>query len=410
MDSDTPRAQALAISDGKIVALGSDEEILAYQGSSTRVVDLDDRTVLPGFVDAHNHVFNDASRYGGGMTFEQAQELALSGGTTTMADMFINEHYLEEMQSFAQDGSLRIRTSLYLTYTDNCGKLTGDWFLDHPPVLDSPEMLRIPGVKMFLDGGTCGRPALSVELPEGGMGDLFLSEAELAEALERVNEAGYQAAIHAIGDRAVETALNAIETATDASSKNFRPRIEHNIFVRPEHFARYGELGVIPVVVGNHKVCRFIDAGGVVDIGEFAHTWHRPLRSLVDANPGLPIAWHSDVPYFADNLVRPISDLAWMVTRRGFRPDGTVCEPPDWYLAHAVTAEEALQFMTSNSAYALFMEDMVGSLAPGKFADIVVLSQDPLNIEPNLLIETEVHATMVGGRFEYCLIGQEFCS
>ena len=60
--------------------------------------------------------------------------------------MFANDEFLEQMQTFEAEGRLRIRTSLYLSHTDNCGNLWGDWYRDHPPFLDPNQMLRIPGV------------------------------------------------------------------------------------------------------------------------------------------------------------------------------------------------------------------------------------------------------------------------
>ena len=69
--------------------------------------------------------------------------------------------------------------------------------------------------------------------------------------------------------------------------------------------------------------------------------------------------------------------------------------------------EEALQLMTIEAAYALFMEEKVGSLKPGKFADLIVLSANPVRIDPDSLKDLKVLVTMVGGRVEYCASGYE---
>ena len=147
--------------------------------------------------------------------------------------------------------------------------------------------------------------------------------------------------------------------------------------------------------------------GVVHQLGEAVFPWLYPWRSLIDANPGLQIAWKSDAP----RSVTPITDLAWLVARketREIRGELTTCEPPDWLAAERITVEEALQFMTINAAYTLFMEDVVGSLKPGKFADLIVLSDNPLTVGPDALIDLEVLMTMVGGRVEYCG-QQELC-
>ena len=79
MDSAHPRAEAVAIENGRIVAVGDEEHVLRRVGPDTAVIDFDGRTILPGFVDAHNHLFNDAA--GHGLTLEQAQALALTHGS-----------------------------------------------------------------------------------------------------------------------------------------------------------------------------------------------------------------------------------------------------------------------------------------------------------------------------------------
>ena len=333
----------------------------------------------------------------------------MSGGTTSIAQMYVPPHVLNEMSDFEAQGRLRIRTSLYLLYTDTCGNLQGDWYLDHPPVLDPTRMLRIPGVKIFSDGGTCLRPALSFDMPQervrdGKQGDLFLTEEELTEAVAQVQAAGYQAAIHAIGDRAIETVQNALEAVLEGSPNTYRHRIDHNRLIRADLIPRYGEIGIIPSVFGNVRTCN-----QVVSVhGEAAHPMFTPYRALLDANPGLPIAWQSDWPWTSSDLVRPIPDLYWLVTRQQMRDDGvSVCEPIDWLAAGAIHVEEALQLMTINAAYALFMEEKVGSLKPDKFADLIILSDNPLTVEPNSLIHLEVLMTMVGGRVEHCAVGYE---
>ena len=165
MEPGLAQAEALAVLGEEVLAVGSNDEVLALSGPETEVIDLDGKVLLPGFVDSHNHRFNDSHRRD--LTSEESQELALKGGTTTMANMFVREEFLDHMVRFEQEGKLKVRTSLYLLYTDNCGRRVGDWYLDYPPVLDPELMLRIPGVKLFSDGGSCMRGAYSFELPEG---------------------------------------------------------------------------------------------------------------------------------------------------------------------------------------------------------------------------------------------------
>ncbi len=401
LDKQNPQVTALAIKGDLLTAVGSDTEILATQTAYTIVVDLNGRTLMTGFVDAHTHLFNDAEQYFD-MSLSDVQQIALENGITTIGDMFVVEDFLQEMDKFEADGQLRIRTSLYLVATDNCGEPFDDWWQKYPPTNIPGEMLRIGGVKIFTDGGTCGKPALSYELqPGAGQGDLFFGQEELDALVTAVHASGHQAAIHAIGDRAVEQAQNSIATALNGQPNKLRHRIEHNSVIRPDLLRRYGELGIIPVVFGPYPLC---NPFGPPPPPQY-QAWEWPYRVLIDANPGLPIAWHGDDPFFG--RIRPLDDLYSLITRNEVGEDGQICAGQPWQQQHVVTVQEALEMMTINAAYALKRENEVGSMIPGKYADLIVLSDNPLIAHPSALLETEVLLTLVGGRVEYCAIGHE---
>jgi predicted amidohydrolase YtcJ len=401
MEPEAPKATALVVTGEMITTVGSDEEALAMAGPDARKVDLDGAALVPGFVDAHSHIFNDARQHMN-LTLVEAQKLAVENGITTLGNLYVNQGFLREIRAFADQGALQVRTSLYLVATDNCGRPQGDWWKEHPATDEPGERLRIGGVKVFTDGGTCGEVALSYELQAGdGLGDLFFEQPALDALVAEIQAAGRQAAIHAIGDRAVEQAQNAIASALAGAPNSYRHRIEHNSVVRPELLARYGEIGIIPVVSGLYPHCNPFGPPPP----EAYHGWEWPWRALLDANPGLPVAWHGDDPYFG--RVRPLDDLYGFVTRGDVAPDGTTCPAPDWHAAHAVTAEEALRMMTINAAYALFRDDEVGSLEPGKYANLIVLSGNPLAVAPEALLDLEVWMTMIGGQVAHCAAGRE---
>jgi predicted amidohydrolase YtcJ len=394
MEEGTDSAEAIAIIGSKITAVGSNDNILAQQTANTIVIDLAGRTLLPGFVDAHTHLFNDAEQ-SFDMSLEQVQQVALANGITTIGDMYVDERFLREIEAFSP--ALNIRTSLYLVMTDNCGDGLGDWYTEHPVTRTAGEMLRIGGVKIFADGGTCGDVALSYELAPGdGLGDLFQTQAELDAMVLAAQEAGYQVAIHAIGDRAIEQAQNAIAAALDGQPNSYRHRIEHNSVIRPDLLPRYGEIGIIPVVFGLYPSC---NPFGPPPPPAY-QAWEWPYRALLDANPGLPVAWHGDDPFFG--RIRPLDDLYSLITRADIDANGKRCPAPDWHQMHVISAEEALRMMTINAAYALFRENEVGTLSPGKYADVIVLSDNPLTVDPQALPQIDVWLTMVGGRVVYC--------
>ncbi len=401
MDPEMPEATALAVQGEKISAVGGDMEILALERPGATLVDLQGATLMPGFVDAHSHLFNDSEQY-----FElsplEVQQLALENGITSLGDLYVEKGFVKDMRAFDDQGGLQIRTSLYLVATDNCGKSKGDWWLEYPATDEPGEMLRIGGVKIFTDGGTCERPALSYELRPGeGLGDLFHSQEELDELVGQAHAAGRQVAIHAIGDRAVEQAQKAIEAALGGEANILRHRIEHNAVIRPELLARYGEIGIVPVVFGLYPTCEPFGPPPP----EAYQSWEWPWRALLEANPDLPVAWHGDDPY--SGRVRPLDDLYSLLTRDGVGSDGSICPAPAWQKQHVITAEEALSMMTINAAYALFRDDEVGSLEAGKYADLIVLSDNPLAAVPEEIPGMAVWMTMVGGRPAFCATGQE---
>jgi predicted amidohydrolase YtcJ len=388
-----PEAEAIAIEGEKIAALGSDADILALRQAGSTVIDLDGRTLMPGFVDAHTHILNDARA--SGRSLDQAQYLALSNGITTLGDLYVDEPFLREMQAFDRRGELWVRTSLYLVANTNCGQAMGGWWKDHPPTRAPGEKLRIGGVKIFTDGGSCGGVALSFELePGGGLGDLWLTQAELNRLVADAQAGGYQAAIHAIGDRAVRQAQEAVALALGGGPNTYRHRLEHVSVLPPDTLPRFGELGLIPVLNGRYPACTPFGPPLPAEYG----AWEWPWRALREANPGLPIAWHSDHPFLTTN---PFIHLFGFVTRTDVYQNYT-CPAPEWLRDDTLTVEQALAVMTREAAYALFRETEVGSLEPGKYADVIVVSGNPLTTPADDLRRLSVLATLVGGRVEFC--------
>lgn len=393
------RVEAVAIMDGKVVAIGSEADILTMVDDSTILVDLQGRTLMPGFVDPHTHLFNDAGHMDTDLA--GAQQLALSNGITTLANMFSPQDFVEQMRAFNQAGDLIVRTSLYLTMTDNCGGLTGDWWLEYPPTREPGELLRIGGLKAFADGGTCGPIASSEPYAVGyETGSLFFTQEEMNNLYAQADENGYQLAVHAIGDLAAEQVLTAIGTVSSGAQNPLRHRIEHNSLVPYELRPLYAEYDVVATLFGYHSVCDYTEFTPFYqEIGE-------DLRGMLDENPTVHFAWHGDDPWIGP--ISPLLELASMVTRVEPDGEGGYCEAPNWMAAKAITVEEVLEMMTTEAAYALFREEEVGALAPGMYADVIIISGDPTAVEPMELWNLEVLVTMIGGEFVWC--GDELTS
>lgn len=404
IEENQPRAEAIAVRDGMIQAVGTNGQILNMQGAGTKIIDLHGQTMMPGFVDPHSHLFNDAANYLGSSDYLQAQQLALWNGITTIGDMWSDSGFVAAMQAMDNSGQLHVRTSLYLTYSGVCGDLTGNWYQQYPPTREAGEMLRIGGLKLYADGGVCGSWARSYELPDMGFGDLWFTQDEMNAMVDSLDTAGYQLAIHALGDRAIEQVLNAFEFALDGQPNTLRHRIEHNATLRPELIPRYSEIGVVATIFGSYWACTMEESP--LPAG-YPTAWDWPYRDLLLANPDVHIAWHGDYPWVGP--ASPLLHLYSMVSPYAiFSNDGKECDDPVWWTGRTFNVDEVLPMMTIEGAYALFRDEEVGSLEAGKYADLIVLSGDPNTIDPLDIKNLEVWMTMVGGEVEYCAIGHEY--
>ena len=309
-------ATAIEIQGDKIAAVGSDEEILANAGSNSLQIDLQGKTLMPGFVDAHTHSFNITWRD----DFEAGQQFHLSHGITSTADMFVDRSLLEELQAFDESGQLRMRVSLYPLRNDNCGVDQTEWYWpEFPPTMSDGALLEIPGIKIFTDGGSCSkRPARSFPYPDGGLGDLYLDAETLAGWIREAQDHGYQVAIHGLGDRAIDVNLDALEMALDGGPNTFHHRLEHNTLLRDDMFARYGKIDAVAVIFGYYLTCYFSgesDQYLYTTPEEYAQMeW--AYRNLIDANPDVHFAWHSDSPAISP-LPEPMKNLFGFVTPPG---------------------------------------------------------------------------------------------
>jgi predicted amidohydrolase YtcJ len=253
------------------------------------------------------------------------------------------------------------------------------------------DWLRIGAVKVFSDGSLIGRTAamLSDYADEPGTRGFLLAEADhLTGHIVDAHRAGWQVAVHAIGDAAVDLVLDAVE---QAQRRHHRPdprhRIEHAGIVNDAQIARMAALGVIPVPQG--MFVEEIGDGMLAALGEErAHLLYRQ-RSFLDA--GIELPGSSDCPVVTG---APLLGIHAMVNRT--TAGGRVLNP-----AERVTPLQALRAFTIGSAYADRQEHRKGRLARGMLADFVVLSDDLLTVDPDGIRDIGVRMTVVGGRAGY---------
>jgi len=211
---------------------------------------------------------------------------------------------------------------------------------------------------------------------------------ELARLIREADAAGFQLAVHAIGDRANSLVLDAFEKAAAANPpRERRFRIEHAQVVRKADLARYKRLGVIASIQPSHAIddMRWAERR----IGKERARESYNVRSFTAA--GIPVAFGTD--WFVEPL-DPRLGLYAAITRE--RPEGG--PPGGWFPEEKISLEEALDLYTRGSAYAEFAEKQKGTLAPGMLADLVVFADDLLRVAPRQILTTPVDLTVAGGR------------
>jgi predicted amidohydrolase YtcJ/beta-lactamase class A len=513
-DKSTPWAQALASRADRIVRAGSNQDVMRLAGPATRVIDLNGKLALPGFIDDHTHFVSggfelmsvdlrdartqeefaqrirrqaqkvgpgrwitggdwdhelwpgaplptrdlidqytannpvSVERLDGHMVLANSLALKLAGITKETADppggTIVRDHKTGEPTGVLKDAAMGLVdkvipqptaaeydqaleaalkeaarvgvTSIqditlwpdyevYKRFRDS-GRLTvrvysrtpmRSWQRQADLVARfgrGDQWLRLGGLKAFMDGSLGSTTALFFQPfsdapnTSGLMADDNIPEGKLKKNIVDADKAGLQCSVHAIGDRANNIILNYYEEAERANgSRDRRFRIEHAQHLLPSDIPRFAKLGVIPSVQPYHA----IDDGRWAEkrIGPERIQTTYPFRSLIDSGASLTFG--------SDWTVAPLSPILGIyaaVTRETI--DGK--NPKGWIPGQKVTVEEAVRAYTSNCAFAEFAEHEKGTLAPGFLADVVVLSQNIFDIDPDDIPKTEVVYTIVGGR------------
>jgi predicted amidohydrolase YtcJ len=251
--------------------------------------------------------------------------------------------------------------------------------------------LTIPGIKIFADG-VVEYPSQTAAMSKpyrnsGKSGDLLFDPVRFAELAIAADKQGLIVHVHALGDRAVTESLNGIEAARKANGNSGLPHtLTHIQFAEPEDFARFRRLGVIAAL-------QLFWASAETDTMEIlkpyldpaVYQWQYPARSLLDN--GASISGASDWPVSTANVFSAIYQAE---TRKG--PQGVLDA------SQRMPREAMLFAYTRNSARAMNQEDSIGSIAPGKQADLVLVDRDVLTVPAEELKDTKVLWTMVGGK------------
>ena len=259
------------------------------------------------------------------------------------------------------------------------------------------DLLRIGGLKGFSDGSLGSTTALFFEpysdapTTSGLPGPEMFPEGAMLERVRAADRAGLQVMIHAIGDRANDQILSIFEQVTkENGGRDRRFRIEHAQHIRRQDIVRFAEGRVIASMQPYHA----IDDGRWAEkrIGHERALTTYAFRSLLDA--GAVLAFGTD---WNVAPLDPMLSVYAAVTRRTL--DGR--NPGGWIPAQKITVEEAVRAYTAGSAYAEFAENVKGMIAPGKLADLVILTRDIFSIDPTEIEKTRVMMTIMDGQIIY---------
>ena len=321
-----------------------------------------------------------------------AGEQALAHGITSFHDAgasFATIDFLKEMEAA---GELPIRLNVMVRGESNeelAAKL---------PVYrmeaEENDFLTVRSIKRQVDGalGAHGAWLLApyTDLPETD-GLVLESVEEIEETARLAIMHGYQLNTHAIGDRANREILDLYERAFDnakVDGKTLRWRIEHAQHIDPVDVPRFGELGVIAAFQGIHSASDGPWIPSRLGDERTARTSY-PWRDLIDS--GALLANGTDVPV---EPIDPIASLYATVSRR-------TSQGGMFFPEQALTREEALASYTINNATAAFEENVKGSITPGKWADLVVLSGDFFAVPEADIPDIQIDITIVGGQIRY---------
>ena len=428
-DEDAPTAQAVAIAGDRITAVGRDAAVLRHAGARTRVLDLNGAFVAPAFADQHVHVLEDptgaslrpswsgynpasaeafraaifgyhAGVFAAGQTPEdgcststvtdslknelaEAQEELARQGIGTVVEAGLSDlGMLEALRQLESEGRMRVRFLIRVGWgcieqAAAMGLRTGS----------GSEWTRILGVKLYSDGWLGPRSAALRERyndrPYDGF--LFLKQDRANADVARARQLGFNVTTHAIGDRGLATTLAAYRA--NGVTRTDRYSVEHAQVLGDDLMAEMERLGVIASIQLSFATTdqRFAESALGPDRAAQSYAW----RTL--DKRGIRLAGGSD---FSVEVITPLWGLQRVVTRQEF--DGT--PPGGWHPDQRFSVPRALRLITSDDAYASFEDQRRGRIEAGRFADLVVIRENLLELPQDCIAAGTVLLTLVNGK------------
>ena len=314
----------------------------------------------------------------------KAQQALLASGLTAVADMGTSVEDWETMHRAGMNGQLHLRIISYAAGVEPMKVIqapTGWLFGDR---------LRMAGVKIYGDGALGSRGAW-LKRPYADKPDTsglrFESDEEMFALARQAAEAGFQPAIHAIGDAANAQAITVYERLAKLYPGDRRWRIEHAQVIDPVDIPRLAKAGIIASMQPVHQTSDRLMAEARLGPDRLAgaYAWQSILKS------GARLAFGSDFPVESPN---PFHGLSAAISRQ----DRNAQPPGGWIPEERLSFEQALSAFTRDAAYAGFAEEKIGSLESGKWADFILIDIDPALADPQWLARARVIETWIAGK------------
>lgn len=307
-------------------------------------------------------------------------------GITTIHDVMREPREISDYIQLRNTGQLGVRIRFYPRAIEAQTKLEHLLGLGMRSGLGD-DMLRLAGIKLSVDGSlTVRNAALYDAYPDepDNRGIVRIEPGEMQAGIAAAHAAGLQVAVHAIGQRALDIALDAFAAVLEGTRADHRHRIEHGFMPpRPGQLERMAALGL--VLSTQPSMLYSEGSSWTTLLGRERVEGVMPVASALAA--GLHVQINSDYPC---SPLNPFTGIQTAVVRR--TRDGVLMGPDE-----AVTVGQALAMMTSAPAFTVREEDRSGRLRPGFFGDAIVLSQDPYEVPPEELKDIDVDLTVLQG-------------
>jgi hypothetical protein len=316
---------------------------------------------------------------------------AVKAGITTIVDP---QSYLEDLEIYdrlRKQGKLPARLQVALFHRRGTTEATLEKF-DEARRKYNDDWLRVAAVKLYIDDVIEPHTAALLEPyadRPNTRGELDYPPEEFKQAVDRLDKMKFQVFIHSIGDRGIRTALDAVEFAEKQNGpRDRRDELIHIECLNEKDIPRFKQLGVIACMQPRH-CAPDITGQWAKAVGPRRWKYAWAFRSLRDS--GATLAFASD---WNVAEMEPLIGIYTALTRKGLdgKPAG------GWIPEQTIDLETAIRGYTINGAYANFVENNRGSIAPGKYADLVLISENLFKLPVDKIKDVKVEWSMVGGR------------